>query len=332
MAILNVNDDPKMTNDYRPSLSLDLAIAKAQMLADIRQFFARRGVLEVTTPILSHHGNTDVFIESVSVNFHQDGKACRGYLHTSPEFAMKRVLADYQMPIYQLCQVFRDNEHGTRHNIEFTMLEWYRPDFSLHDLMNELGELLAVVFGRTLPLKCYRYSQAFMDKTGIHPLSADMDTLRNCATHHGITLDMGDDRQGWLDLLFSHLVEPTLGMDLPTVITDYPKMTASLAKIATDADGFEVAQRFELYIDGLEIANAYDELSDGKALHARFVADNARRSELGLPIMPIDHHLLKACDDLPPCSGIALGIDRLFMVKEKLSHIDDAVMIMTRDA
>ncbi len=320
------------TNDYRPSLSLDLAVAKAQMLQTIRNFFAQRHVLEITTPILSHHGNTDVFIESVSVNFHEQGKTQVGYLHTSPEFAMKRVLADYQVPIYQICQVFRDNEQGTRHNIEFTMLEWYRPNFSLTDLMNELSDLLTAVFERPLPLKCYRYSQAFMDKVGIHPLKSDIHTLKKYAIKHGIHLDMGDDKQGWLDLLFSHLVEPSLGMDLPTVITEYPAATASLAKITQDQDGFLVAQRFELYIDGIEIANAYDELSDGTALMQRFMDDNQKRSRLNLPPMPIDHHLIAACNELPTCSGIALGIDRLFMVKERLSCIDDALTIMTKNA
>lgn len=319
-----------MTNtDYRPSMTLDLAMSKAEMIGDIRQFFKSRGVLEITTPILSNHGNTDIFIESVSANFKQAGKLKTGYLHTSPEFAMKRVLADYQVPIYQICQVFRDNEKGHKHNIEFTMLEWYRPHFSLDDLANELNALIGVALHKNLPFKTYRYAQAFMDMLGIHPFSADIATLRQTALTQGINLDMGDDKQGWLDLLFSHVIEPTLGFDLPTLITDYPVATASLAKVATDVDGHDVAKRFELYINGIEIANAYDELASGDELYRRFTQDNIERAKLGLPTMPIDMNLIHACDDLPPCSGIALGLDRLFMVRERLTDISGAVMMMT---
>ncbi|MDO4897403.1 MAG: EF-P lysine aminoacylase EpmA [Moraxella sp.] len=315
--------------DYRPSMTLDVAISKAEMIGDIRQFFKNQGVLEITTPILSNHGNTDIFIESVNANFTQNGQLKTGYLHTSPEFAMKRVLADYQMPIYQICQVFRDNEKGHKHNIEFTMLEWYRPDYDLHDLANELNALISVALHKHLPFKTYRYAQAFMDRLAIHPFSADINTLKQTALKHGIALDMGNDKQGWLDLLFSHVIEPTLGFDLPTLITDYPVATASLAKVVKDNDGFKVAKRFELYINGVEIANAYDELANGDELLKRFKNDNREREKLGLPVMPIDMNLIQACDDLPSCSGIALGIDRLFMVREKLSDISQAVMMMT---
>ncbi|MDO4699059.1 MAG: EF-P lysine aminoacylase EpmA [Moraxella sp.] len=318
-----------MNNDHRPSMSLDIAIKKAQMLADIRAFFNKKGVLEITTPILSHAGNTDVFIQSVSAQFCHQGQSKTGYLHTSPEFAMKRVLADYQVPIYQLCQVFRDNEKGHKHNSEFTMLEWYRPSFNLDDLANELNELIGIVLGKSLPFKRYRYAQAFMDKLNIHPFAADIATLRATALTHDISLDMGNDKQGWLDLLFSHLIEPYLGFDLPTLISDYPVATASLAKVVKDKDGFDVAKRFELYINGLEIANAYDELINGDELLARFNHDNIERERLGLPAMPIDMNLIHACDDLPPCSGIALGIDRLFMVREKLDDISQAMMFTT---
>ncbi len=325
----NTPDDMSRLDDYRPSMTLDLAISKAEMLFDIRRFLMGRGLLEITTPILSHHGNTDVFIQSVSANFTQQGKAKTGYLHTSPEFAMKRVLADYQVPIFQICQVFRDDEKGHKHNIEFTMLEWYRPNFDLEELADELNALIGVALHKHLPFKSYRYAQAFLDYLGIHPFLADVATLRQTAKQHSITLDMGDDKQGWLDLLFSHLIEPTLGFDLPTLITDYPVATASLARVQQDPDGFDVAKRFELYMNGIEIANAYDELADGDELLRRFWHDNQRREALGLPKIPIDTHLTRACDDLPKCSGTALGIDRLFMVRERLSDISQAVMMTT---
>lgn len=321
-----------MPSTYQPTLSLIHAQKKAAFLRKIREFFYQRNVMEVTTPILSNHGNTDVFIESVSVNFHHQGRPKTGYLHTSPEFAMKRLLATYQVPMYQLCQVFRDNEKGHKHNIEFTMLEWYRPEFDLDMLADELQALLTAVFGQPMDIIKLSYADAFIKSAQIHPLSASIDTLRACALSHGITLDMGDDHQGWLDLLFSHLVEPTLGRETPTLITDYPPATASLAKMAIDADGHQVAKRFELYINGIEIANAYDELADGDALRARFEQDNISRATLSLPQMPIDEYLLAACDDLPECSGIALGVDRLFMVATGLSDISQAIAIMTERA
>jgi lysyl-tRNA synthetase class 2 len=228
------------------------------------------------------------------------------------------------VPMYQICPVFRDNEIGRRHNVEFTMLEWYRPGFSLDELARELNDLVSVVMGYTVIFDHYRYVDAFLDFVKIHPFTASCDTLQAIARDNGIFVDMGDDHQGWLDVLFSQLVEPHLGKDLPTLLYDYPVATASLAKTTTDKDGNLVARRFELYMNGLEIANAYDELADGQALRVRFEQDNLARKQRGLPVMPIDDNLLAACDALPPCSGIAVGLDRLLMVKvgaEKLEQV-----------
>ncbi|WP_432481850.1 EF-P lysine aminoacylase EpmA [Moraxella sp. ZY200743] len=316
---------------YQPTQSLVHAQKRAVLLAKIRQFFSDKGVLEVSTPLLSHTGNTDVFIDSVSVNFHQAGKATTGYLHTSPEFAMKRLLATWQVPIYQICPVFRDNESGHKHNIEFTMLEWYRPHFGLDELACELRELISLVFNQPIALKKTSYRQSF-ESLGIHPFLSSIDKMRDCAKAHNITLDMGDDRQGWLDLLFSHLVEPHLGKDAPTLVTNYPPATAALAKTTRDDEGFLVAKRFELYINGIEIANAYDELASSDELLTRFYADNAERERLGRPIMSIDMNMVRACDDLPPCSGIALGVDRLLMVSANLSDITQAIALPTERA
>lgn len=319
------------TMNYQPTQSLTLAKQRAAMLASIRQFFLDKDILEVTTPILSQAGNTDVFIDSVSANFHHHGKTMTGHLHTSPEFAMKRLLATWQTPIYQLCQVFRDNERGSRHNIEFTMLEWYRPHFGLDELAEELRELIGIALGQPVIFQQLSYKDSFAP-LGIHPFGSSIDEFRHCAKTHGITLDMGDDRQGWLDLIFSHLIEPHLGKDTPTLIINYPPATAALAKMVQDDEGYQVARRFELYIDGIEIANAYDELADGNELYARFCMDNQERAKLGRAIMPIDMNLIHACNDLPPCSGIALGVDRLFMVSQKLSDIKHAIAITTDHA
>ena len=304
-------------NIYAPTMSLAMARTRAQMLADIRQFFAERQVLEVQTPLLSQAGNTDTFLQSVSANVTYQDKPQRFYLHTSPEFAMKRLLARWQVAMYQICPVFRDNEIGARHNIEFTMLEWYQPSYSLMDLADELGQLLEALYGHPVIMNHYRYVDAFMDFVGIHPLTASVAALQGVAEDKGLVgfdFDTADSRQSWLDLLFSHAVEPHLGHELPTLIVEYPPATAALAKTACDKEGNLVAKRFELYINGIEIANAYDELADGAALRQRFEQDNKLRRQHDLPVMPIDEHLLAACDDLLPCSGIAVGIDRLLMV------------------
>lgn len=310
---------------YQPTATLELARERANMYATIRQFFAEREVLEVQTPVMSQAGNTDIFLQSVSTNVTVNDKPRTYYLHTSPEFAMKRLLGAWQVPMYQICPVFRDNEIGRRHNVEFTMLEWYRPGFSLDELARELNDLVSVVMGYTVIFDHYRYVDAFLDFVKIHPFTASCDTLQAIARDNGIFVDMGDDHQGWLDVLFSQLVEPNLGKDLPTLLYDYPVATASLAKTTTDKDGNLVARRFELYMNGLEIANAYDELADGQALRVRFEQDNLARKQRGLPVMPIDDNLLAACDALPPCSGIAVGLDRLLMVKVGAETLEQVI-------
>jgi len=322
---------------YAPTMTLSMAQQRAQLMSTIRQFFATHQVLEVQTPLLSQAGNTDTFLQSVAAQVTYQDKPCTYYLHTSPEFAMKRLLASWQVPIYQICSVFRDNEIGVRHNIEFTMLEWYQPNYSLDDMAAELGELLAALYGHSVVMSHYRYVDAFMDFVGIHPLTASLDALQAVAEDKGLTgFDFNSDlantedgeadiRQSWLDLLFSHAVEPNLGHDLPTLIIEYPPATAALAKTAVDKEGNTVAKRFELYINGIEIANAYDELADGQALRERFEQDNQLRKRHNLPQMPIDEHLLAASDALIPCSGIAVGIDRLLMVITGANSLEDVI-------
>ena len=322
---------------YAPTMTLSMAQQRAQLMSTVRQFFATHQVLEVQTPLLSQAGNTDTFLQSVAAQVTYQDNPYTYYLHTSPEFAMKRLLASWQVPIYQICSVFRDNEIGVRHNIEFTMLEWYQPNYSLDDMAAELGELLAVLYGHSVVMSHYRYVDAFMDFVGIHPLTASLDALQAVAEDKGLTgFDFNSDlantedgeadiRQSWLDLLFSHAVEPNLGHDLPTLIIEYPPATAALAKTAVDKEGNTVAKRFELYINGIEIANAYDELADGQALRERFEQDNQLRKRHNLPQMPIDEHLLAASDALIPCSGIAVGIDRLLMVITGANSLEDVI-------
>ena len=331
----DANNQPLSKPSYAPTMTLAMAQQRAQLMSVIRQFFATRQVLEVQTPLLSQAGNTDTFLQSVAAHVTYQDKARTYYLHTSPEFAMKRLLASWQVPMYQICPVFRDNEIGARHNIEFTMLEWYQPNYSLDDMAAELGELLELLYGHPIIMSHYRYVDAFMDFIGIHPLTASLAALQAVAEDKGlIGFDFNsvescdseqDRRQSWLDLLFSHAVEPNLGHDLPTLVIEYPPATAALAKTAVDKEGNKVAKRFELYIKGIEIANAYDELADGQALRERFEQDNALRERHNLPQMPIDMHLLAASNDLIPCSGIAVGIDRLFMVITGASSLEEVI-------
>ena len=319
--------------NYVPTMTLAMAQQRAKFIGDIRQFFTSRQVLEVQTPLLSQAGNTDTFLQSVAAHVTYQDRPRTYYLHTSPEFAMKRLLASWQVPIYQICPVFRDNEIGVRHNIEFTMLEWYQPNYSLDDMAGELNELLTALYGHPMVMSHYRYVDAFMDFVGIHPLTASLSALQAVAEDRGlIGFDFNDAddseanrRQNWLDLLFSHAVEPNLGHDLPTLIIEYPPATAALAKTALDKEGNTIAKRFELYINGIEIANAYDALADGPALRARFEQDNQLRHRHGLPKMPIDEHLIAASDDLIPCSGIAVGVDRLLMVITGAKTLEEVI-------
>lgn len=317
-----------MNQTFQPTCDLEALKARAKMYQRIRQFFAERDVMEVETPILSQAGVTDVHLASVPALRHVQGQQHTHYLQTSPEFAMKRLLASGSGAIFQICKVFRDDEHGRKHNSEFTMLEWYRPAFSLSDLMHETSDLLNVCladrFSELRPM-VLSYKHAFQDRLDINPLQATLQQLKDTAHRVGLNLDLGNDRLAYMDLLFSHMVEPSLGFDTPVFLTDFPPEMASLAKVKTDEDGEQVAARFEVYIEGLELANAYDELIDAEVLRQRFTADNAERTAQGLTVMPIDEHLLAALPHMPECSGIALGIDRLLMVAQNKLKLEQVI-------
>ena len=361
------NPSDKVTNTKATNAKLITALqARASLYQTIRDFFAKKGVLEVETPILSSSATTDVHLASVLAYRHMGGKRACHYLQTSPEFAMKRLLACGTGAIYQICKVFRDDEHSDRHNSEFTMLEWYRPDFSLDDLMAEVSDLVALCLGRPLLIQKLSYKHAFFAKLGTDPLLADIGVLKQKAYDYGLASDLGDDRLAYVDFLFAVAVEPELGkMALNATanlagndvdsdkangvkkdssqdhaqtaisavfLTDFPKELASLAKVHKDSDEMVVSARFELYIDGLELANGYDELADSKVLYERFLADNKQREQLGLPIMPIDEKLLAVIDAIPSCAGVALGIDRLLMVQAKTKMIADVLSFTAFDA
>ena len=304
---------------------------RAMLLARIRDFFRDRHVLEVDTPMLSSSATTDPAVESFRTCYTgpgaADGKLLN--LHTSPEFCMKRLLAAGSGPIYQLAHVFRNGELGERHNPEFMMLEWYRPDFDHHALMDEVDDLLAAVLDGLIDYKPARrisYREWFVRETGLDPWIDDVDAFRQFAAQNltGIlpALDE-DDIDGWLDLIVTHWLEPRLGMEGQFVF-DYPPSQASLARLRNDE--FPVAERFELYFGMIELANGFHELTDADEQRQRFALENARRAQGGQPEMPIDERLIGAlAHGLPDCSGVALGFDRLLMVLEGASAISSVM-------
>ncbi len=320
----------RMRHEWRPGATLDNLRLRARLLAAVRDFFAERGVLEVDTPLLYPATVTDPHIQSFTTQYTGPGAAAGRtlYLQTSPEFAMKRLLAAGSGPIYQLGKVFRNGEAGRRHNPEFTLLEWYRPDFELADLMSEVDALVRYVVGTSLalgPAQHLSYAEAFIRYVGIDPHTVSDDALRQCATHHGIAPVMGlaaNERDGWLDLLLTHIIEPQLGQGCPLFLFDYPPSQAALARIRPGNPA--VAERFELYIQGMELANGYYELGDAIEQQRRFEVDCAKRHTAGLPSLPLDERLLAALDaGLPECCGVALGVDRLIMLAAGVSAIDD---------
>ncbi|TDG15603.1 EF-P lysine aminoacylase GenX [Seongchinamella unica] len=298
--------------NWRPSAAIEELRARAGLLARIRAFFASRDVLEVETPLLCSRGVTDPAIEPLCVDRGNSLGAPR-FLQTSPEYAMKRLLAAGSGPIYQLARAFRDGEAGSRHNPEFSLLEWYRPGLDHHQLMTEVAELVTHCLGPQ-SVEYHTYRDLFRAELGLDPLTATVNQLQDRARE---SLDVGSlsgDRDMWLDLLMSHLVEPALADRGLCFVYDYPASQAALARVE-EKEGQFVAQRFELYVRGMEIANGYCELTDASEQRRRFVADNRRRSDCGQAQRPLDEWLLSALESgMPACSGVALGVDRLLML------------------
>jgi lysyl-tRNA synthetase class 2 len=311
---------------WRPSAGFELLRARADLLAGIRGFFQQLGVMEVDTPVCSPHGVTDPAIESFRTSFLGPGSPSGRelYLHSSPEFPMKRLLAAGSGPIYQICKVFRNGELGSRHNPEFTLLEWYRPGFDHHKLMTEVAELINFLLPEPLAVQQLTYAQAFIEYLGFDPHHQTIESLRQCALDH--RLNGADEmehltRDGWLDLLLSHLIEPRLGRAGMTFLYDYPASQAALARVRPGNP--PLAERFELYLRGMEIANGFHELTDGEEQQRRFEDDNRRRLADGEPQVAMDRHLLEALKQgMPASAGVALGVDRLLMAISGKTHIE----------
>ncbi len=307
--------------DWPPRASLGVLRERARLLALIRGFFAERGVLEVETPAMAGAGASDIHIASLATHSRSGRKF---YLQTSPEFAMKRLLAAGSGPIYQVCRAFRDGESGRLHNPEFTLLEWYRPGFDEHALMDELDGLLTLVLGSAAPSRRMTYRQAFVELGAVDPFEVSTRTLLEHAAALGLKLaeDSPGERDLLLDFLFSHVVQPAL--EGRVFVYDYPATQAALARVRASQP--PVAERFELFLDGVEIANGYHELADADEQRRRFSADGRARERRGLEQMPVDERLIAAlAHGLPDCAGVAVGLDRLFMVAAGQSSIE-AVM------
>lgn len=303
-------------------------LSQARLLADIRQFFSQREVMEAITPVLSQSAGTDPSLQPMSSRYTGPGHAqgLSVYLQTSPEFAMKRLLAQGSGDIYQICQAFRDGEAGHLHNPEFSLLEWYRLGFDQHMLMDEMAELVQHCLNTSLPVEKLSYRQLFEDFFHWDPLTVTVSQMRKSAEEYPLSglLDLDlDEVDGWLDLLLTHAIEQHLGQGRLTFIFDYPASQASLARL--DADDPRVASRFELYYQGIELANGFHELGDSAEQRRRFQAENRQRRHNGQTQMPLDEALLAVLDQLPDCSGVALGLDRLFMLKQGLASLDQSM-------
>lgn len=295
-----------------------ILVKRAQLYSSIRRFFEDRGVLEVSLPLLAPHTVTDPHIRSLQV---ETGRGI-GYLQTSPEYAMKKLLAADSGPIYNLGSVFRAGEEGTRHRTEFTMLEWYRPSLSLSELQMELTELIQVLaerFDVSFPQpNCVSYRSLFEERFELNPHEADDSELE--ALVHQFFPDLAGHlqhqdagaRNDYLDLLFSQGVEPSLQQ--PHFVIEFPASQAALAQVRQSAQYDEVALRSELYWQGVELSNAYVELRDASVLKKRAGVDNAIRETRGLSFIQPDVELFAAIEKMPACVGVAMGIDRLLML------------------
>jgi len=302
---------------------------RSKIYRTIRRFFDDRGVAEVTTPVLGASGVSDLHIQSLSLV--DDGQSW--FLQSSPEYSMKRLLASGSGSIYQICPAFRAGELGSKHNTEFSMLEWYRVGYSLEELVAEVATLLQQTLDvsqvQTSEFRFTTYRELFTSRFDVNPHDAGIEKLRGLIFAENLTADhidnIDDDatRNECLDLLFASCIEP--GLDEPTFVLEFPAGQAALAKIAANDQYDVVARRFELYWQGMELANGYDELTDPAELRQRFEKNNTQRVARGLIEMAPDKKLLASMSELPDCAGVAIGLDRLVMLLCGKTSIDEVL-------
>lgn len=304
---------------FGPSASWEHLKRRAALLRTVRDFFAQHGFLEVETPLLSHDTVVDRHLDPIAVRLSGDPRDATGgapmWLQTSPEFAMKRLMATGAEAIYQITRAFRSGECGALHNPEFTMVEWYRAGDDMQRGIDLLDELAQATLGRGCAERI-SFAEAFERAVGLDPHRCSLDQLQRAARERGfVPPESWDsaDRDAWLDWLLVTHVEPTLGREQPTILFDYPATQAALAQVR--ATPVPVAERFELYVDGIELANGYHELLDPDVLVQRTRVANQLRVADGKGALPAGSRLLSAMrSGLPACAGVALGFDRLVMV------------------
>jgi elongation factor P--(R)-beta-lysine ligase len=321
-----------MQSSWRPTAERSMLERRAALFARARAFFAARAVLEVDTPFLINHPPSDVHIHSARVEIPD---ASPHFLHTSPEYAMKRLLAAGSGDIFQICHVVRALERSRVHNSEFTLLEWYRIGFSLDDLMSEVEALVTDLAGPDVAGVTERvtYRDAFLRELALDPFAASDAELAHAAQSSGFVRggSVPASRDDLLDFLVGLRIGPSLGRQGLTFIHAYPASQAALAR--RDPNDIRTAERFELYRDGVELANGYHELASSVEQRERFTADNQERRRRGMTIFPIDENFLAAlATGIPDCAGVALGIDRLLMLATGAAHIDDVIAFPTERA
>jgi lysyl-tRNA synthetase class 2 len=319
-----------MQANWQPSCSIELLYLRAQLLAEIRGFFLARAVLEVETPILSHSSGTDPQLDFFTSDYCSYPLQQTLYLQTSPEFAMKRLLAAGSGSIYQICKAFRNGESGRTHNPEFSILEWYSVDLTLMQLMDEIADLIAVLFKDRYQLKSTQrisYQELFYKTTELDALLFNYEDYCTFAVQFQLPEAIAlckTDHNAWLDFIFSHHIQPSLGVNTLCMVYGYPACQSSLARI--NQDNPKVTDRVEIFIDGIELGNGYCELTDAQEQNQRFDQEILLRQQNNRPTIVKNTQLIAALDSgLPECSGMAIGLDRLLLVLTKNNHIDDVI-------
>ncbi|MBC21250.1 MAG: EF-P lysine aminoacylase GenX [Planctomycetaceae bacterium] len=308
---------------WRPSPDWSEIRLRAEVLRQTRAFFQEHDFLEVETPLLSTDTVVDAEIEPISLSCGIEGK--KFFLQTSPELCMKRLLAAGGEALFQITRAFRDEECGPLHNPEFTILEWYRLGDSMQKGMDFLSDLFQSLMNTDRAIRC-RYRDAFLKFTGLDPFTCEAAQFAQVATANGLAApaQLGDDIDDWLDFLLIEMVMPHLGLEAPVILYDYPASQAALANVRAEA--IPVAERFELFYQGIELANGYHELCDPHELARRTAQANAKRTQQGRRPLPDGgklHAAMKA--GLPPCTGVALGVDRLVMLAAKKKQLDEVI-------
>ena len=312
-------------DEWKSGASIGALKRRAQMMASIRRFFSQRFVLEVEVPLLSSSTVTDINLESISAEV----SGSKGYLQTSPEYFMKRLLASGIGDIYSMSKAFRDGEVGKKHNPEFTMLEWYRCGWDEHQLIDEVIDLISSVISTpenvTRDITKISYTDCFVDHLGFDPQDVDLNRLREIAAGLASGSWFEEARANCLDLIFSLKVEPQLPLGI-AIIYDYPECQAALAQIGVNSTGQKVSRRFEVFLNRVEVGNGYLELTDADEQRSRFNRDCINREKSKKSPVNIDTKLLAALEaGLPSCAGVAIGVDRLLMSESESRSIDEVV-------